>query len=96
METSAAQCCPLADGCSFFHRSKNYMPHISEQLKEEYCMKDNRHCACLRVHNKLGAEWVPLNMMPYHHGWAETIFEQLDHRSAAFQAAHSFGVPERF
>ncbi|MCE5184967.1 MAG: hypothetical protein LLF76_02435 [Planctomycetaceae bacterium] len=65
--------CPLADRCAFYQRNKNFRPDISQQLKQEYCRGDFGRCARLRVHDRVGNEWVPLQMLPYHREWAEDI-----------------------
>lgn len=55
------------------------MPTISERLREEYCLEDFTHCACRRVHDTVGSEWVPLHMLPYQQEWAEQILDELIH-----------------
>ncbi len=73
MTTEQLGTCPLSDRCAFYQRNKNFLPEISRQLKQEYCRLDHTRCARLRIHDRIGHEWVPLQMLPYHHEWAEDI-----------------------
>lgn len=73
MTPESSSTCPLADRCAFYQRHKNFRPEISSQLKEEYCRLDYSRCARLLVHDRVGHEWVPLQMLPYHHEWAQDI-----------------------
>lgn len=80
--TSEQSCtCPLAGRCAFYRRHKNFRPEISDQLKNEYCRQDHARCARLRVHDHVGNEWVPLQMLPYHHEWAQDILTDVANSS---------------
>lgn len=71
--TEKPSTCPLSDRCAFYLRHKNALPAISRQLKEEYCRQSYDRCARRQIHDRCGNEWVPLQMLPYHHEWAEDI-----------------------
>jgi len=71
--TERQSTCPLSDRCAFYQRHKNALPAISRQLKDEYCRQNPDRCARRRVHDRCGNDWVPLEMLPYHHEWAQDI-----------------------
>lgn len=73
-QTAESSCtCSLSDRCAFYQRNKGFLPEISKQLKQEYCRFDHTRCARLLIHDRVGPEWVPLQMLPYHHEWAQDI-----------------------
>jgi len=40
-------------------------------------MKASRQCACWRIFNSIGAEWVPLDMLPYQQERATQILNEV-------------------
>ena len=77
MEETTKPSCPLTHECAFYQKSNAYMPTISHRLKDEYCVKSYRECACWHLFNTIGAEWAPLDMLPYQHERAEQIMNEV-------------------
>jgi hypothetical protein len=77
MDSNEKTTCPLIHQCAFYQKSHAYMPPISRRLKAEYCMKSHRQCACWRIFNAIGPEWVPLDMLPYQHERAKEILNEV-------------------
>lgn len=65
--------CPHVSKCPFFTENQSVLPDLCEKLKKEYCLKDNKHCARLRLRNALDANAVPALMMPHQHEWVDQI-----------------------
>ena len=72
--TESQSCqCPHVEKCAFFIENRENLPGLCEKLKEEYCLKDNTHCARLRLRNAIGPEAIPILMTPHQHEWADQI-----------------------
>lgn len=65
--------CPCLGKCSFFQSHETKMPALVAKLKAQYCLSDNTNCARLWVREEVGAEQVPMQMMPHQLEWAEQI-----------------------
>ena len=65
--------CQFITNCPFMKHNEKEMPGLVSRLKEEYCLRDNTHCARKLVRDILGPESVPPLMMPNQNEWARQL-----------------------
>lgn len=57
--------CPTTETCPFFNDAIPGLPAASAKYKRCYCLSDNSECARFMVRSALGANQVPLDLLPH-------------------------------
>jgi hypothetical protein len=76
--------CAFLPICPFFAETLPEMPAMAQYLKSVYCLREPEKCARYLVRQKIGKEYVPLNLFPDESGKATKII-------AAMINPHSIG-----
>lgn len=56
--------CDCLEGCPFFNDKMPIDTGIGKIYKDKYCLSNFNDCARHQVKNKLGKEYVPVNLYP--------------------------------
>lgn len=68
--------CNLANECIFYQKSESNTSQLNQRLRAEYCMKNHTQCARWKVFKAIGAEWIPMSMLPYQHERTKEILNE--------------------
>lgn len=75
-ETTDCQC-PFLSLCNFVRDNKTKFPDLVARIQNNYCSKPACcRCARFRIYQILGADGVPLLMLPDQTEWARQIVEE--------------------
>lgn len=58
--------CEFNSRCAFFNGKLPAMPPNVDDLKAQYCLSNNLHCARYLVANALGPAAMPVDLFPHH------------------------------
>lgn len=67
--------CECLNGCPFFSETMKGMPLKTKELKNKYCLGDNKNCARYMVFKVLGKGKVPPDLFPTQIKEAENIIK---------------------
>ncbi|MBL7214118.1 MAG: hypothetical protein ISS71_00405 [Phycisphaerae bacterium] len=93
-ENSSGQRCPYFKTCEFIQSQEDKLPRLTNQFKENYCLKNYYACSRRWIQDFLGAEKVPELMMPQQHDWAEQLLFESGVRYTAFQQKYRSSRPD--
>lgn len=68
--------CEFLHGCPFYNDKMDIESGIGKMYKNRYCLGDKTECARYIVREKLGPEFVPVNLYPNMHEKADGIIAQ--------------------
>lgn len=65
--------CKWTEACTFFNDEIGYSPELQADMRAEFCLRDNTHCARLAAIADLPPAEIPDDLIPTDHARLEQL-----------------------